>query len=76
MGVHLVFFLHIDRARQHPNVLALAIGVLIVILLMGGSLWIAWMRGQASGVRRSAGQQLLNDFRPPEIEAKPAQPQQ
>jgi cytochrome o ubiquinol oxidase operon protein cyoD len=41
MGVHLVFFLHITTGPDNTNnVLALAFGVLIVILLMGGSLWI------------------------------------
>lgn len=41
MGVHLVFFLHITSGPDNTNnVLALAFGVLIVILLIGGSLWI------------------------------------
>jgi cytochrome o ubiquinol oxidase operon protein cyoD len=41
MGVHLVFFLHITTGTDNTNnVLALAFGILIVILLMGGSLWI------------------------------------
>jgi cytochrome o ubiquinol oxidase operon protein cyoD len=41
MGVHLVFFLHITTSPDNTNnVLALAFGVLIVILVMGGSLWI------------------------------------
>jgi cytochrome o ubiquinol oxidase operon protein cyoD len=41
MGVHLVFFLHITTGADNTNnVLALAFGVLIVILLMAGSLWI------------------------------------
>ncbi|MBB3695214.1 cytochrome o ubiquinol oxidase subunit IV [Sphingomonas sp. BK580] len=41
MGVHLVFFLHITTAPDSTNnVLALAFGVLIVILVVGGSLWI------------------------------------
>ena len=41
MGVHLVFFLHINTGPDGTNnVLALAFGVLIVILLIGGSLWI------------------------------------
>ena len=41
MGVHLVFFLHITTGPDNTNnVLALAFGVLIVILLIGGSLWI------------------------------------
>jgi cytochrome o ubiquinol oxidase operon protein cyoD len=41
MGVHLVFFLHITTGPDNTNnVLALAFGVLIVVLLLGGSLWI------------------------------------
>jgi cytochrome o ubiquinol oxidase subunit IV len=41
MGVHLVFFLHITTGPDNTNnVMALAFGVLIVILVIGGSLWI------------------------------------
>lgn len=41
MGVHLVFFIHINTgADAVNNVMALAFGVLIVLLLIGGSLWI------------------------------------
>jgi cytochrome o ubiquinol oxidase subunit IV len=41
MGVHLVFFLHITTGRDNTNnVLALAFGILIVILVVAGSLWI------------------------------------
>jgi cytochrome o ubiquinol oxidase subunit IV len=41
MGVHLVFFLHITTAPDNTNnVMALAFGVLIVFLVIGGSLWI------------------------------------
>jgi cytochrome o ubiquinol oxidase operon protein cyoD len=41
MGVHLVFFLHITTAPDNTNnVLALAFGVFIVILVVAGSLWI------------------------------------
>jgi cytochrome o ubiquinol oxidase operon protein cyoD len=41
MGVHLVFFLHITTGPDSTNnVLALAFGVLIVVLLIAGSLWI------------------------------------
>ena len=41
MGVHLVFFLHITTAPDNTNnVLALAFGVLIVFLVIGGSVWI------------------------------------
>jgi cytochrome o ubiquinol oxidase operon protein cyoD len=41
MGVHLVFFLHITTGPDNVNnVMALAFGVLMVMLLIGGSLWI------------------------------------
>ncbi|HEY7245092.1 MAG TPA: cytochrome o ubiquinol oxidase subunit IV [Xanthobacteraceae bacterium] len=41
IGIHLVFFLHITTAPDNTNnVLALAFGVLIVALVIGGSLWI------------------------------------
>ena len=41
MGVHLVFFLHITTGADNTNnVLALAFGVLIVLLILTGSLWI------------------------------------
>jgi cytochrome o ubiquinol oxidase operon protein cyoD len=41
MGVHLVFFLHITTGPDNVNnVMALAFGVLIVLLIMAGSLWI------------------------------------
>jgi cytochrome o ubiquinol oxidase operon protein cyoD len=41
IGVHLAFFLHITTAPDNTNnVLALAFGVLIVVLVVGGSLWI------------------------------------
>ena len=41
MGVHLVFFLHITTAPDNTNnILALAFGVLIVALVVGGSVWI------------------------------------
>jgi cytochrome o ubiquinol oxidase subunit IV len=41
MGVHLVFFLHITSGPDNTNnVMALAFGVLIVMLIMIGSLWI------------------------------------
>ncbi len=40
-GVHLVFFMHITTAPDNTNnILALAFGVLIVVLIIGGSLWI------------------------------------
>jgi cytochrome o ubiquinol oxidase operon protein cyoD len=41
MGIHLVFFLHITTGADNTNnVLALAFGLLIVVLVIGGSLWI------------------------------------
>ena len=41
MGVHLVFFLHITTGADNTNnVLALAFGLLIIILVISGSLWI------------------------------------
>jgi cytochrome o ubiquinol oxidase operon protein cyoD len=41
MGVHLVFFLHLTTGDDNANnILALAFGVLIVLLLIVGSLWI------------------------------------
>ncbi len=41
MGVHLVFFIHITTGPDNfNNVLALAFGVLIVMLVMVGSIWI------------------------------------
>jgi len=41
MGVHLVFFLHITTGPDNTNnVMALAFGILILVLVIGGSLWI------------------------------------
>lgn len=41
IGVHLVFFLHLTTAPDNTNnALALGFGVLIVILVVAGSLWI------------------------------------
>jgi len=41
MGVHLVFFLHITSGPDNTNnIMALAFGVLIVMLVIGGSLFI------------------------------------
>jgi cytochrome o ubiquinol oxidase operon protein cyoD len=41
MGVHLVFFLHVTTGPDNTNnVLALAFGALVVLLLIGGSVWI------------------------------------
>jgi cytochrome o ubiquinol oxidase subunit IV len=39
--VHLVFFLHIGTGPEHTNnIVALAFGVLIAFLVIGGSCWI------------------------------------
>ena len=41
IGVHLVFFLHITTAPDNTNnILALAFGILVVLLVVAGSLWI------------------------------------
>ena len=41
IGVHLVFFLHLGSGSDNTNnILALAFGVLIVFLVIGGSIWI------------------------------------
>jgi cytochrome o ubiquinol oxidase operon protein cyoD len=41
MGIHLVFFLHITTAPDNTNnVLALALGVLIVFVLVFGTVWV------------------------------------
>jgi len=41
IGVHLVFFLHLGSGSDSTNnILALAFGVLIVLLVIGGSIWI------------------------------------
>jgi cytochrome o ubiquinol oxidase subunit IV len=41
MGVHVVFFLHVTTGPDNTNnVMALAFGLLIVFLVIGGSLWI------------------------------------
>jgi cytochrome o ubiquinol oxidase operon protein cyoD len=41
MGIHLVFFLHITSGPDNTNnVLALAFGVMIVLLVMVGTIWI------------------------------------
>jgi cytochrome o ubiquinol oxidase subunit IV len=41
IGVHLVFFLHLGSGSDNTNnILALAFGVLVVFLVIGGSIWI------------------------------------
>jgi len=60
MGVHLVFFLHIGTgADNHNNVLALAFGVLIVTLVVGGSLWIM-MHLNANMMPAAAAMEMRN----------------
>jgi cytochrome o ubiquinol oxidase operon protein cyoD len=41
MGVHLAFFLHVTTGPDNTNnVLALAFGIMVVFLIVGGSIWI------------------------------------
>ena len=41
IGIHLVFFLHLTTSPDNiNNAMALAFGVLILVLLIGGTLWI------------------------------------
>ena len=41
IGIHLIFFLHITTDPDNTNnVMALAFGLLIIFLVIGGSLWI------------------------------------
>jgi cytochrome o ubiquinol oxidase operon protein cyoD len=55
MGVHLDFFLHITTGPDNTsNVLALAVGVLFVVLLIGGSVWI--MNNMNSNMMRATPQ--------------------
>jgi cytochrome o ubiquinol oxidase operon protein cyoD len=47
MGVHLVFFLHLTTGPDNlNNALALAFGVFIVALVIGGSVWIMYEMNQ------------------------------
>ncbi|MGH7023721.1 MAG: cytochrome o ubiquinol oxidase subunit IV [Caulobacteraceae bacterium] len=47
MGVHLIFFLHLTTGPDNTNnALALAFGVLIVGLILGGSIWIMYHMDQ------------------------------
>lgn len=47
MGVHLVFFLHITTGPDNTNnIMALAFGVFIVVLVIAGSLWIMYNLNQ------------------------------
>lgn len=41
MGIHLIFFLHVTTGPDNTNnILALAFGVLVVLLVILGSVWI------------------------------------
>jgi cytochrome o ubiquinol oxidase operon protein cyoD len=41
IGVHLVFFLHLGSGPDHTNnIIALAFGLFIVFLVIGGSCWV------------------------------------
>jgi cytochrome o ubiquinol oxidase subunit IV len=41
MGIHVVFFLHITTGPENTNnVMALGFGIMIVLLIVGGSVWI------------------------------------
>jgi cytochrome o ubiquinol oxidase operon protein cyoD len=43
MGVHLVFFIHLTTGSDNVNnIMALAFGVLIVLLVVVGSVWIMY----------------------------------
>jgi len=63
MGVHLAFFLHITTGPDNlNNALALAFGVLIVGLVIGGSLWIMYhlnanmaMPGEMMNIQTQSG---------------------
>ena len=47
MGVHLVFFLHLNSGPDNTNnILALAFGVMIVAIVISGSLWIMYHLNQ------------------------------
>lgn len=60
MGVHLVFFLHITTGPDNVNnVMALAFGVLIVLLLLAGSLWIMSHLNQNMGYEGEAVQMQM-----------------
>lgn len=57
IGVHLVFFLHIDTGPDNlNNTLALAFGVLIVFLVVVGSIWIM---GHLNGNMMPSMRQLM-----------------
>ena len=51
MGVHLVFFLHVTSGPDNVNnVMALAFGLFIVIVIIGGSLFIMHAMNQNMGM--------------------------
>jgi cytochrome o ubiquinol oxidase subunit IV len=54
MGVHLVFFLHMTSGPDNTNhALALAFGVLVVLMVVAGSLWIM---ADLNGIMTPAGE--------------------
>lgn len=59
IGVHLVFFLHITTGPDNTNnVMALAFGVLIVFLIIGGSIWIMDELNLHMGMAMPQGMQM------------------
>ncbi|HEX8445449.1 MAG TPA: cytochrome o ubiquinol oxidase subunit IV [Sphingomonas sp.] len=57
MGVHLVFFLHVTTGPDNTNnVVALAFGVMIVLLVILGSIWI--MTHLDHGMQMSPGEMM------------------
>ena len=69
IGVHLVFFLHLTTAPDNTNnVLALAFGVLIVALIIGGSVWIM---NNLNDRMMPTMQQMMHDAKSFETSAKP-----
>jgi cytochrome o ubiquinol oxidase operon protein cyoD len=62
IGVHLVFFLHINSGPDNTNnILALAFGILIVSIVIAGSLWI--MHNLNSNMRSMPGMENLQTQR-------------
>jgi cytochrome o ubiquinol oxidase operon protein cyoD len=58
MGIHLVFFLHITSGPDNTNnILALAFGVLVVFLILGGSIWI--MDSMAANMPMHGGSEAM-----------------
>ncbi|TNC11429.1 cytochrome o ubiquinol oxidase subunit IV [Methylobacterium terricola] len=69
IGIHLVFFLHLTTAPDHiNNALALAFGILVVVLLIGGTLWIM---GHMNANMMPAGGMMHTGPMPPGSGMKP-----